>query len=188
MSLVIYECSYFSTVLPVFDLWIPFWVPIYRYEIVHYCLTLHLGDLSGLTGISLTTNLFCIGLLFVFPPTYCLCLCLLSVDCSFLFLKTALLWPRSHMDKNCHSSPAVRTQIAQPYCHTAHICRTLLPKGGAERRMGGHFKGTNEIGCTLLLSPLKILCPFIWTKKGSITLPLSLFHFCSSFPLQSAGG
>lgn len=34
MSLVIYECSHFPTVLPTFDMSIPFFVLIYSYKMV----------------------------------------------------------------------------------------------------------------------------------------------------------
>lgn len=58
MSLVIYECSHFLTVLPTFGMLIPFFRLIYKYKMVHDGLTLHLRGLEWLICISLITDLF----------------------------------------------------------------------------------------------------------------------------------
>lgn len=93
MPLTIYECSHFPTVLPALDLVIR---ASSRYKMVHYCLILHLGDLSGLICISLITNLF-YKLVYYWYFLLCIvCLCTLLLLAE-VYLATLLL-PRSLMD------------------------------------------------------------------------------------------
>lgn len=103
MSLVIYECSHFPTVLPTFDMSIPFFVLIYSYKMVHDDLTLHLRGLDWLICISLITDLFYILVYYLY-----FLLCIVYVLCSS---RSFMVTQEPH-GLTTYSTPEPRVQVA----------------------------------------------------------------------------
>lgn len=85
-SLAIYECYRFSTALPALDLLIPFFMLIYRYEMVQFGPTLCLRGLECLICISLITVSFYMLVYYLSLLLCIVCVCpLLLLAEFFLF-------------------------------------------------------------------------------------------------------